>query len=267
MELKQLGNTGVMVPEIGIGVWRYRGGVEPLRRGIELGANLIDTAEVYGTEDVVAQAVSGIRDRIFIATKVSGAHLRHDDLLRAAEASLRRLATGFLDLYQIHWPNSQVPMPETMRAMETLVDRGLIKYIGVSNFSLAELRAAQAAMSKYPIVSDQVLYNLNHREIERDLLPYCLDHRITIIAYTPLDDGRLTALSRFRASRGMKALALIASQTGKSLAQVALNWCTSRPNIIAIPKSNKVNRVIENCEASGWRLSAAQVQSLDAAFS
>ncbi|MGO9060891.1 MAG: aldo/keto reductase [Candidatus Binataceae bacterium] len=267
MELKQLGNTGVMLPEIGIGVWRYRGGVEPLRRGVELGANLIDTAEVYGTEDVVAQAVSGIRDRIFIATKVSGAHLRHDDVLRAAEASLRRLDTSFLDLYQIHWPNSQIPIHETMRAMETLVDRGLIKYIGVSNFSLAELRAGQAGMSKYPIVSNQVLYNLNHREIERDLLPYCMDNRITIIAYTPLDDGRLTTLSRFRAGRRMKTLAAVATQAGKSLAQVALNWCTSRSNVIAIPKSNKVNRVIENCQASGWRLSAAQVQSLDAAFS
>ncbi len=267
MELKQLGNTGVMVPEIGIGVWRYSGGVEPLRRGVELGATLIDTAEVYGTEDVVAQAVSGIRDRIFIATKVSGDHLRHDDLIRAAEASLRRLETNVIDLYQIHWPNSRVPIHETMRAMETLVDRGLVRYIGVSNFSLAEMRAAQAAMSKYPIVSNQVLYNLNHREIEWDLLPYCVQNRITIIAYTPLDDGRLTAMPRFHANRRMQALALVASQVGKTLGQVALNWCTSRPNVIAIPKSNKVSRVVENCQASGWRLSPEQVQYLDAAFS
>jgi diketogulonate reductase-like aldo/keto reductase len=267
MELKQLGNTDEMVPEIGTGVWRYSGGVEPLRRGVELGATLIDTAEVYGTEDVVAQAVSGIRDRVFIATKVSGEHLRHDDLLRAAEASLRRLETSVIDLYQIHWPNARVPISETMRAMETLVDRALVKYIGVSNFSLAELRAAQAAMSKYPIVSNQVLYNLNHREIEWDLLPYCVENGITIIAYTPLDDGRLAVMPRLRANRRMKALALVAGQVGKTLAQVALNWCTSRPNVIAIPKSNKVNRVIENCQASGWRLSPEQVQYLDAAFS
>jgi len=98
MELKPLGNTGVMVPEIGIGVWRYSGGVEPLRRGIALGSTLIDTAEIYGTEDVVAQAVRGIRDRVFIATKVSGNHLRYDDVLRAAEASLRRLDTGYIDM-------------------------------------------------------------------------------------------------------------------------------------------------------------------------
>jgi diketogulonate reductase-like aldo/keto reductase len=154
-----------------------------------------------------------------------------------------------------------------MRAMETLVDRGLVKYIGVSNFSLAELRAAQAAMTRYPIVSNQVLYNLNRREIEWDLLPYCLQNGITIIAYTPLDDGRLTVLPRFRVNRRMQALALIAGQVGKTLGQVALNWCTSRPNVIAIPKSNRVDRVEENCQASGWRLSPQQVQYLDAAFS
>src|SRR5262250_2002832 len=117
MKLKRLGNTNVMIPEIGLGVWKYRGGVEPLRRGVELGAFLIDTAEVYGTEDAVGQAVKGVRDKVFIATKVSGGHLRHDDVLRAAEASLRELQTDTIDLYQIHWPNSSVPIKETMRAM------------------------------------------------------------------------------------------------------------------------------------------------------
>src|SRR5438552_11504217 len=128
MALKQLGNTAVMVPEIGIGVWRYRRDVEPIRKGIEMGATLIDTAEVYGTEDVTGQAVKGIRDKVFIASKVSGSHLRHDDVLRAAEASLKRLDMKYMDLYQIHWPNSAVPIKETMRAMETLVDRGMVKY-------------------------------------------------------------------------------------------------------------------------------------------
>jgi diketogulonate reductase-like aldo/keto reductase len=266
METKQLGNTGVMVPEIGIGVWRYSGGGEPLRRGIELDANLIDTAEVYGTEDVVGKAVKGIRDRVFIATKVSGAHLRHDDVLRAADASLRRLGCGIIDLYQIHWPNSALPIKETMRAMEALVDRRLVRFIGVSNFSLAELRDAQAAMSKYPIASNQVLYNLNRREIEDDLLPYCVRNQITIIAYTPLDDGRLAVVPRLRTNRKMQTLARIASETGKTLAQVALNWCTSREGVITIPKSNHAKRVVENCQASGWRLTPAQIQELDAAF-
>src|SRR5215510_8858017 len=203
MEFKPLGNTGVMVPEIGLGVWRYSGGVEPLRLGIELGAFLIDTAEIYGTENVVGQAVKGLRDRVFLATKVSPDHLRYDEMRRAAEASLHRLETNYIDLYQIHWPNAYVPIQETMRAMEALVDAGLVKYIGVSNFSLNQLREAQAAMRKYSIVSNQVLYNLNRRYIEWDLLPYCQQQRITIIAYTPLDDGRLATRGQFPLSRGM----------------------------------------------------------------
>jgi diketogulonate reductase-like aldo/keto reductase len=279
MELKPLGGTGVMVPEIGLGVWRYSGGVEPLRQGIELGAFLIDTAEMYGTEDVVGQAIKGLRERIFLATKVSADHLRYDDVLRAAEASLQRLETDYLDLYQIHWPNSSVPIQETMRAMETLVDRGLVRHIGVSNFSVQQLQAAQAAMSKYPIVSDQVLYNLNRREIERDLLPYCLMQNITIIAYTPLDDGRLATRSWFpqnwrmhaieevaTSMRRMQALEQIAIYMQKTLAQVALNWCTSRPNVIAIPKSSSLTRIVENCQASGWRLSPEQIRFLDVVF-
>jgi diketogulonate reductase-like aldo/keto reductase len=255
-----------MIPEIGLGVWKYRGGIEPLRRGVELGAFLIDTAEMYRTEDVVGQAVKGIREKVFIASKVSGGHLRHDDVLRAAEASLRELQTDTIDLYQIHWPNSSVPIKETMRAMETLVDRGLIKYIGVSNFSVGQLRAAQAAMGKYPIVSNQVLYNLNNREIEDDLLPYCQQQNVTIIAYTPLDDGRLATRARFRRNQGMKVMEEVASQVQRTLAQVALNWCTAHSNVIAIPKSDSVTRTEENCGASGWRLSPEQVKRLDEAF-
>ena len=266
MELKPLGSTREMVAEIGLGVWRYGGGVEPLRRGVELGAFLIDTAEIYGTEDLVGRAIKDMRDRVFIATKVWGDHLRYDDVLRAAETSLRRLGTPSIDLYQIHWPNSSIPIQETMRAMEALVDRGLVRYVGVSNFSLGQLREAQAAMSKYPIVSNQVLYNLNRREIERDLLPYCLMQRITIIAYTPLDDGRLAARSGFQPNWRMQALEQVANYAQKTLAQVALNWCTSRPNVIAIPKSNNLARIVENCQASGWRLSQQQIRFLDAAF-
>jgi len=269
MELKQLGNTNTMVPEIGLGLWKYRGGIEPLRRGIELGAFLLDTAEMYRTEDVTGQAVKGIRDKVFIASKVSGSHLRHDDVLKAADASLRELETDHIDLYQIHWPNSSVPIKETMRAMETLVDRGLVNYIGVSNFSVRELQEAQAVMRNHPIVANQVLYNLNERDIERDLLPYCQEQHVTILAYTPLDDGRLAKKPKFwrGRSQGMKVLEEIAAQTQKTLAQVALNWCTSRPNVIAIPKSDSVARTEENCGASGWRLSSEHVKQLDEAFS
>lgn len=264
MELKPLGKTGIMVSEIGLGTWNYSGGAEPLRKGIEMGAYLIDTAEGYHTEDVVGQAIKGIRDRVFVATKVSGRHLRYDDVIRAAEASLRLLDTDYIDLYQIHWPNSSFPIKETMRAMEALVDFGHIKYVGVSNFSVEDMQEAQATMRKYPIVSNQVLYNLNNRSIERDLIPYCEKNGVTIIAYTPLDDGRLATGLR---GRGMKVLGQIAAEEKKTMAQVALNWCTALPNVIAIPKSNSVIRTAENCGASGWRLSQEQIRLLDESFS
>ena len=267
MELKPLGDTDVMVPEIGLGTWNYSGGVEPLRKGVELGAYLIDTAEGYYTEDVVGKAVKGIRNRVFVATKVSGRHLGYDDVLKAAEGSLRLLDTDYIDLYQIHWPNSRFPIKETMRAMQRLVDSGVVRYIGVSNFSIEELREAQSFMRNYPIVSNQVLYNLNNREIEKDLLPYCQKNQITIIAYTPLDNGKLTKKPRLMSNRSMKVLEQIVIELQKTIAQVALNWCTSRPNVIAMPKSNSVARTIENCDASGWRLSRAQIELLDEVFS
>ena len=268
MEYKQLGATGVTAPEIGIGVWRYTGGVEPLRRGIELGAAMIDTAEIYGTEEVVGAATHGLSTRVLIASKVSGSHLGYDDVMRAAEASLKRLNIQSMDLYQIHWPNSLFPIGETMHAMEMLVDRKIIKHIGVSNFSTADLRAAQSALTHYPIVSNQVLYNLNRREIEAELLPYCEHNNITVIAYTPLDNGRLARRSQYPTNpTGMSALELVAGQTGKTFAQVALNWCTAHPNVIAIPKSNSAARVVENCGASGWRLSPDQIDLLNDAFS
>ena len=283
MEMMELGSTGVMLPEIGLGTWKYSGGVEPLRRGIKLGAFLIDTAEMYRTEDVVGQAVKDIRDQTFIATKVLGSNLRYDQVMRAMEGSLKLLDMDYVDMYQIHWSNSSVPIAETMRAMEALVDSGRVKYIGVSNFSVGELEEAQAAMQQYPIVSNQVLYSLKRRGIERDLLTYCQDKHITVMAYTPLADGSLAlgASSRRneggrvlrRAARrlagrgdGMTVLFDVAGEVGKTTAQVALNWCTSHPYVMAIPKSNSVGRTEENCLASGWRLSEEQVRRLDEAF-
>jgi len=269
LDLKELGKTGIMVPEIGMGTWKYRGGVEPLEVGISQGAWLIDTAEMYRTEDVVGRAIASRRKEVFLATKVSGSHLRRDQVLRSADASLRLLDTDYIDLYQIHWPNRGVPIAETMGAMESLVDQGLVKYVGVSNFNLGELQEAQNAMSRNPIVSNQVLYSLKDREIEGRLLPYCQEQDITILAYTSLADGSLAGKSRFpgRNSSGIKALEAVAAEVGKTLAQVALNWCTSHPNVIAIPKSDRLDRTLENCGASGWRLSSNQVKTLDAAFS
>jgi diketogulonate reductase-like aldo/keto reductase len=278
MELKQLGGTGEMVPEIGLGTWKYRGGSEPLRLGIELGATLIDTAEMYRTEDQVGAAIQGIRDQVFIATKVLGSHLRRDQILQAAEASLRLLDIDCIDLYQIHWPNSSVPIKETMRAMESLVDSGQVRYIGVSNCSVRELEEARSALSNYPIVSNQVLYNLKRRNIEKDLIPYCQKNDITVIAYTPLADGSLTKASTHPGGirrtadrmlgrdRSIATIQEVAEEVGQTTAQVALNWCTSRPNVIAIPKSNSVARTEENCGASGWRLTQGQIGRLEEAF-
>ena len=266
MEYRELGRTGVSIPEIGLGVWQYRGGVEPLRRGVALGANLIDTAEVYGTEGVVGEAMKGMRDKVFLATKVSGDHLRRRDVLNAADASLKRLGTDVIDLYQVHWPDSNVPIEETMGALEELVDAGKVRYIGVSNFSLKELKAAQQAMKKHPIVEDQVLYNLMDRDIERDLLPYCQEQGITILAYSPLARGAIASKPLIRHRAAFEALRGIARETGKTAAQVALNWCNSHPMVVSIPKSNHVERVEENCGASGWLLTPAQVLALDRAF-
>ena len=266
MQLKELGRTGVKVPEIGLGTWDYRGGTEALQHGISLGAFLIDTAEMYNTEGVVGDAVRGQRDKVFIATKVSPDHLTYDDLIEAAKRSLRKLGTDYIDLYQIHWANPRVPVGETMRAMETLVDMGSVRFIGVSNFSAGKLQEAQDSMKKYDIVCNQVLYNLFDRDIERSTMPYCQKNNITVMAYTPLANGRLASKPRFRGSQRMSVLEKISHETGKTMPQVALNWCTSKEGVIAIPKSDKVQRVVENCAASDWRLSAAQVEALDTAF-
>ena len=266
MEFKELGTTAVRLPEIGLGTWQYRGGDEPLRKGIELGAHLIDTAEIYGTEGIVGHAIRDRRDRAFVATKVSGNNLGYQDVLRAAEGSLRRLGIDQIDLYQIHWPDPGVPIRKTMRAMEELVDAGKVRFIGVSNFSVRELEEAQAAMKTHRIESNQVEYSLLDRSIEADLLPYCEAQRITILAYTPLARGKLASTRSIRYRQAFEVLRKIAAEAGKTVAQVALNWCTVSPVVVAIPKAGTVQHVIEDCGASGWRLSPAQLDALNRAF-
>ena len=266
MEYKELGKTGVKLPEIGLGTWQYRGGIEPVKKSLSLGSFLIDTAEMYGTEGVVGEAVAGRRREVFIATKVSGNHLRYDEVLRAAGRSLKRLKTDSIDLYQVHWPDPSVPIGETMRALETLVDEGKVRFIGVSNFYLRNLDEAQASMSRHRIVANQVKYSLLQRGIEEEMLPYCQKNNITVIAHTPLDKGALASRPLLRNRAAMGVLHKIARETAKTMAQVALNWCIAKPNVIAIPKSDRVERVIENCAASGWSLTPRQVEALDRAF-
>jgi len=251
--------AGLRLPEIGLGTWQYRGGVGPLRRGIELGACLIDTAEGYGTEGVVGEAIRGVRDRVFVATKALPRNFRHTDLLLAADQSLKRLGIGHIDLYQLHWPHHAVPIEETMAAMETLVDRGKVRFIGVSNFSIADLKKAQAALSKYKLFSNQVRYSLVDRTIEAGLLRYCQEHGIAVIAYSPLARGLRYIEERDRG----RVLQRVSVMTGKSQAQVALNWCIGKDAVIAIPKASSVDHVEEDCGASGWRLADDHLRLLD----
>src|SRR5262249_25651824 len=156
---KEFGATGVRVPDIGLGTWQYRGGEGPIKKAVELGARLVDTAEMYGTEETVGAAIKGMRDKVFIATKVSGNHLRYEQVLAAAEGSLKRLGVETIDLYQVHWPDPAVPIAETMGAMEKLVDDGKVRFIGVSNFYLKNLREAGAAMKRHKIDANQVKYS------------------------------------------------------------------------------------------------------------
>lgn len=262
MNYKELGQTHVRIPEIGMGTWQYEGGVEPLQRGLEQGAYLIDTAEDYGTEDTVGRAVRGIRHQVFIATKVSPKHFKHADLLMAADRSLRQLGTEYIDLYQLHRPNEAVPIEETMAAMEELVDQGKVRFIGVSNFSVVQLQRAQAVLAKYRIVSNQVRYSLVDRRIEKNLLPYCQKNRVTVISYSPLARG----LQNIKRKRRSGILSSVAAITRKTEAQVALNWCVSKEAVIGIPKAQAVEHVVENCGASGWQLSADQIRLLEENF-
>jgi diketogulonate reductase-like aldo/keto reductase len=246
----ELGKTGIRLPQIGFGSWNYSGGIEPLRAAIECGARLIDTAESYGTEALVGEAIKGRRHQVFLATKVLPRNFRRRDLVVAAERSLRRLGTDHIDLYQLHWPNLTIPIEEPMRGMEDLVDAGKVRFIGVSNFSQGDLVKAQAALSRQRVVANQVRYSLIERTIEGGLLEYCQKNGITVIAYSPLATG----LENIRAADPEGALRTVAEASSKSEAQVALNWCIRNESVIAIPKASTVERVVENTGASGWKL-------------
>jgi diketogulonate reductase-like aldo/keto reductase len=259
MQTKELGNTGVQLPEIGLGTWDYKGGVEPLRKGMEAGGLFIDTAEAYGTESVVGEAIRGMRERVFVATKVSPQNFRKDDLRRSADASLRKLGVETIDLMQLHHPNPDIPIEETMGALSELVDAGKIRFCGVSNFSVAQMQAARKALGKHPLVSNQVRYNLIDRTIEAEVLPYCQANGITVIAYSPLAKD----LARIFDSDPKGIIPQISRLTGKTPGQIAINWCICKNGVVAIPKANSAGRILENCGASDWRLSAEQISQLD----
>ena len=232
-----------------------------MKAGLDGGINLIDTAEIYGSEPLVAKAIKGRkRDELFIATKVWPSHLRRDALVRALEKSLKRLETPYVDIYQVHFPSSKVPIAETMGAMEELKDKGELLSIGVSNFSLQQMKDANAALKRSQLAANQVEYSLANREIEADLLPYCESNKISILCYYPLGHGRLT---RPEARRKMEPIAKAYSRTP---AQIALNWLVSGRNVFAIPRASKADHVREDIDASGWELKPEERARLEAAF-
>lgn len=276
MEFKTLGRSKVKISTIGMGTWGIGGfesrdesgdehGITALRRGLVLDMNMIDTAEMYGqghSEEVVADAISDRRERAFIATKVSPNHLSYDDVITSAEVSLRRLRITCMDLYQVHWPSTSIPIKETMRAMERLVKNGKVRFIGVSNFSVSQIIEAQQALSGEEVVSNQVRYNILDRTIEKDLLPYCQRERITIIAYSPLARKRILETSEEQT----ETLRRICAKYEKTIPQLALNWLISKPGVVAIPKAVTVEHVEENAQAAGWKLSDDDSVSLENVF-
>lgn len=260
MLFKKLGPTSLEIPELGIGTWNYHAGPDPLRRGLEAGALFIDTAESYGSEEAVGQAIAGLRDRVFIATKVSPENFRARDFHQAVEGSLRRMRIDAIDLLQLHEPNTSVPIDETMGAMSRLIDSGKVRYAGVSNFSVKQLQEAQRALGRHPIVSNQVRYNLIDRTIEGDLLHYCRNKNVTVIAYCPLARG----LDRIRDCDPSGVIDELSRVLGRSPAQIVLNWCLCQNGVVAIPKGNSISHILDNCGATDWRLTAEQLDTLNA---
>ena len=265
MITRPFGPSGTPVAVIGQGTWgmgekraRRRDEVAALRLGIELGMTHIDTAEMYadgGAERVVAEAVAGQRDRVFIASKVLPSNASYAGTIRACEASLRRLGTDYLDLYLLHWWSDRHPVRETMRAMIELSRRGLVRLVGVSNLDVAQMRQAQAALGDLPLASNQVLYHLRDRSIEAEILPRCERRRVAVVGYTPLARGGFM--------RG--AVAEIAKRHGRTPRQVALNFLTRRPALFTIPKASDPVHVRENAAALDFTLSRGEVRAIDGA--
>jgi len=294
----ELGKSGIRVSRIGLGVWQASGEwlgkdnkiIGAIGRSRDLGVNLLDTAEVYGnghSEGVLGRALKAYgRDNFVVATKVYGSHLRYDELQRACAYSLRRMGISEIDLYQIHWPDpwEQIPLRETMRAMEKLYAEGKIRAIGVSNFAVRDLVEARSFLSKSDIVSNQLQYSLIRREIEEEDIPYCKREGIRIIAWSPLAQGALSGKynSRRVPKRDVRttnpiferknltrmkglllAMSKIASRQGCTMSQVALAWLMKDTDVVPIPGAKSADQAEENAGAAQVELSADDLESLD----
>lgn len=254
---------------MGMGTWGMGGGlakdssnvqesITALKLGLSLGIRLVDTAEVYGAglaEEIVGQAIkSYLREDIFIISKVWKDHLKYDEVLRAAEASLQRLGTDYIDLYLIHSPSEAVPLAETMRAMESVMNKGLAKHIGVSNFDVSQIQKASGYLKNTKISANQIEYNIAIQNAGKELIPFCKSNDIKVIAYRPLARGLL-------AKESGDTINFLAGKYNKTPIQIALNWIISQ-DIIAIPKAIKREHLVENFGALGWKLDDGDIRLL-----
>lgn len=258
--------SGRAIPVLGQGTWRMgedrarrEAEIAALRLGIDLGLTLIDTAEMYGegaAEELVGEAIAGRRDEVFLVSKVYPHNASRKGAVAACERSLARLETDHLDLYLLHWRES-IPLDETLAAFEVLVRDGKILEHGVSNFDRADLEEAHALPGGARIATDQVLYNLMHRGIEIDLLPWCREHRMPVMAYSPVEQGAMLAHA---------VLARVALRRGATAAQVALAWLLRQEGIVVIPKASNPAHVRENRAALDVSLTDEDAADLDRAF-
>ena len=260
-----------ILPAIGQGTWymgenasQRRAGVAALQTGLDLGLKLIDTAEMYadgGAEQVVGEALRGRRDQAWLVSKVYPWHAGEEDAIDACERSLRRLNTDYLDLYLLHW-RGNVPLEETLRAMETLQQQGKIRHWGVSNFDSEDMRELWGDPSGQGCATNQVLYHLASRGIEYDLLPTCLQNQTPVMAYCPLAQaGRLR-----QALFDDVHLQQVAQHKSISVAQLLLAWVIRHQGVIAIPKASSQQHVVENAAALDITLSAEELAVIDRAF-
>ncbi|NOW44029.1 diketogulonate reductase-like aldo/keto reductase [Novosphingobium sp. SG751A] len=256
---------GTVVPALGQGTWmmaenpaRRGDEIAALREGVELGMTLIDTAEMYGegeAEILVGEAITGLRDKVFLVSKAYPHHASARLLRQSCEASLKRLGTDHLDLYLLHWRGA-VPLGETVEAMERLVEAGLIARWGVSNLDMADMEELIDA-GGHACATDQILYNLTRRAPELDLLPWLADRSMPVMAYSPVEQGRLLS---------HKALAEVARRHQASPARIALAWLLRRPGILPIPKAGSVRHVQDNRAAADLKLSDEDIAQLERSF-
>jgi diketogulonate reductase-like aldo/keto reductase len=258
--------SGQPIPVLGMGTWRmgestrhHQTEIAALRHGLELGFSLIDTAEMYGeggAEEVIAQAIAGRRSEVFLVSKVYPYNASKRGAIAACERSLKRLQTDYLDLYLLHWRGS-VPLAETLDAFQTLQQAGKIRSYGVSNFDTEDMEEVIQLKGGSAIATNQVLYNLTRRGVELNLLPWCQRRKIPIMAYSPIEQGRLL---------NHRALDAIAQDRGVTAAQVAIAWLLYQEEVVVIPKANRIDHVEQNYAALQLQLREEELASLDAAF-